>query len=1797
MDTESGLPDFSSWIQLLQWRASVQSERIAFTFLTDGEHEELTLTYGDLSRQACIIAARLQMAQAEGERVLLLFPPGLDYVAAFLGCLYAGAVAVPIYPPDPTRLERSISRFRAVVADAQPAVVLTTSLVMAMTPLLFAQAEELATIQWVSTDTLEGGLATAWREPTVDRSTLAFLQYTSGSTATPKGVMVSHGNLLHNSNHIHHYFGHSPESVGVIWLPPYHDMGLIGGILQPLYGGFHVVLLSPLDFLRKPLRWLQAVSTYKATTSGGPNFAYELCLRKITPDQRQKLDLSSWEVAFNGAEPIRKDTLDRFADTFSAHGFRREAIYPCYGLAEATLIVSGGEKLTPFHANRFGNSALGHNRAIPSSSESKNITLVSCGQTARDQNIVIVDPESRQPCADEHVGEIWVAGPSVTQGYWHQPEATKQVFCAHLAGTMEGPFLRTGDLGFLQEGKLFVTGRLKDMIIIRGRNYYPQDIELTVERCHPSLRVGCNAVFSVDVDGEEQLVVVQEVQRNYEDFGVFQINEAIRLAIAEEHELQTYAIALIKPSTISKTSSGKVQRYDCRARFLEDSLDLISSSTLTAVNEPRQESFVSKALAAIDDPAARHALLIVHLQEELARLVHVSVGQLDPGKSIGAFGLDSVMAIELAHKIEQDIGVNLSLASLLRRPSLSELAAQVLEKMASPPASVLPILKTHESVCEAPLSHGQQALWFLYQLAPEDAAYNVPCVVRIHSAIDEDALEIALQKLVDAHESLRTTFVISPDSGDVIQRIHERMQLKLAVVDATTWPEKVLHATLTHEANTPFDLENGPLLRVSLYKQAEGKGVLLVVMHHIITDFWSLATLVEQFSTLYMAESQGQPGEISFATYQYTDYVRWQNELLAAEQGQRQWQYWQEQLSGDLPVLDLPTDFPRPPVQTYSGNIYTIRLEQPLTTKLKHLSQARGATLNTVVLAAFQTLLFRYTEQQDFLIGSLTPGRTRAEFADIVGYFVNPVVLRALPDPEQSFVSFLQQTQVTLLRAIENQDYPFDMLVNQLHHERDFSRSPLFQVMFVFQRTPKFNDEGLTAFALDIAGAQMTLGSLQIESMALHRQVAQFDLTVTMGEVDGQLIASFEYNKDLFKSQTIERMAQQWQTLLAGIVANPEQGLAHLPLLTEQELEQFLHTWQGKVTEQPPDVTICSLFEAQAARTPEAVAVIFEHEQLTYSQLNKLAEQLASRIIDHGIGPEVCVGIYMDRSLNLLISILGVLKAGGAFSLLDPSYPAERLIYILRDLQAPVLLTTREKFIKVEQQISAEFAINKPTVISIEDESDLEETRLKRHITRHGNNLACVVYTSGSTGMPKGVLLENKAIANLIYSFIHSYHPTPDDRILPLTSLTSASFIGEILPLLCAGGALVLATPESFLDHTELQQIINKHGVSILSTVPTVIAALNDRKTALDSLRLLISGGEALDIEDIDTLLNSVNIVNSYGLTETAVCSTFYQVTSGAHIIGRGVPIGKPIINTAVYVLNSAHNFVPVGCPGEIYISGTGVARGYLNKPELTAEKFIENPYKPGEKMYRTGDLARWLPDGNLEFMERKDHQVKIRGHRIELGEIESALKQHDAVQDAVVVSHMDGSGAGNRQLIAYVVAGERQLILHELHHWLADKLPHYMLPTSLELLDELPVTPNGKIDIKDLPQPKGTQTASWQDYVAPKSQLERTIASIWQDVLKIEKVGLHHSFFELGGNSMLMAQAHHQIREELHLTALSLIDMFKHPTVSSLAKHISQKEDETDTLQDERESATKRKYILNERQKLLKERLKDIAR
>jgi amino acid adenylation domain-containing protein len=1060
---------------------------------------------------------------------------------------------------------------------------------------------------------------------------------------------------------------------------------------------------------------------------------------------------------------------------------------------------------------------------------------------------------------------------------------------------------------------------------------------------------------------------------------------------------------------------------------------------------------------------------------------------------------------------------------------------------------------------DLPLSFAQQRMWFLDQFEGKSAAYNLAGTIKISGLLQVEILEQSFREIVQRHEALRTTF--KNVNGQPIQVISPTVTFRLPLVDLRPISEAErdtqVQRLVIEEAQRPFNLTQGSLLRATLLQLGDTEYLLVLVMHHIVSDGWSIGrVLFYELNALYEAFLTGKPLPLPKLPIQYADFAVWQRQYLQGEVLSQELSYWKQQLDGAPTLLQLPTDRSRSPVQSFRGTTQIFELPQTLNEALKALSKQAETTLFMTLLAAFNTLLYRYTGAVDILVGSPIANRNRTEIEGLIGCFVNTLVLRTDLSGNPSFRDLLKRVREVTLDAYAHQNLPFEKLVEELHLARDLSHPPLFQVMFSLQ---------------DALTTNLKLPGLTLHLSPVDTKTAMFDLTLDLIETESGLAGRLEYNTDLFEADVIARLVGHFQRLLERIAANPDQRLSDFPLLSAAEQQQFL-TWNCTQVDYPHQACIHQLFEAQVEQTPDAIAVVFEHEQLTYRELNQRANQLAHYLERLGIKPDILVGICMERSLEMVVGLLGILKAGGAYVPLDPTYPKERLAFMLSDAQVSMLLT-QEKLVEhlAEHQAHVVCLDRDWRVIS-------QESRTNPDTDVQPDNLVYVIYTSGSTGKPKGVMIRHQSLVNFTEVAIVEYGLSACDRVLQFASISFDAAAEEIYPCLMCGGTLVLRTDEMLRSIPTFVQKCWDLGLTVLD-LPTAYwhqltsELANTNLVLPDSLRLVIIGGEPAFLERVKTwqkcVGNRPQLVNTYGPTEATVVATIYKFSEPATTdnLWREVPIGHSIRNVQVYVLDQYLQPVLIGVPGELYIGGAGLARGYLNRPELTAEKFISNPFKrhnsDSEQLYKTGDLVRYLPDGNIEFLGRIDHQVKIRGFRIELGEIEAVLAQHPRVREAVVIAREDQPG--DKRLVAYVVDSpfpddasiqNQALTPNALRDFLLKLLPDYMVPNAFVILDAMPLTPNGKVNHRALPIPDTATFCLGATFVAPRNSVEQEVAEIWVQVLGIDKVGIYDNFFLLGGHSLLATQVISRIQKTFEVE-LPLRCLFESPTVAGLAEGI----------------------------------------
>ncbi|NPD24476.1 non-ribosomal peptide synthetase, partial [Corallococcus exiguus] len=1394
--------------------------------------------------------------------------------------------------------------------------------------------------------------------------------------------------------------------------------------------------------------------------------------------------------------------------------YEQMALHQVDALAEVSRVLAGGDVLPAQrvreHLKRLPEGAVLVNGYGPTENTTFSATHVLTRDTDLTASVPIGKPigNSTAYVLEPHgdvagvgvPGELFVGGEGLAWGYLNRTDLTAERFVPNAFSTEPGSRLyRTGDKArWKEDGTLEFLGRTDFQVKVRGFRIELGEVEAALLQ-QPDVAEAAAVVR--DVGGDKRLVawLVAKPGQNIDP-------KAVEAELRQRLPEYMVPSAMGVLEALPLTANGKVDRKALMA--------LEAQEAGTAFEAPRTE--VEKKLAAI-----------------WAEVLRVPwVGLRDNFFSLGGH---SLLATQVVSRIRSEFGVEISLRVLFEAPVLEVLA----ERLGTAASHQSTALKSAASDEAPPLSFAQQRLWFIDQMEPGSAIYNVPVAVRLRGTLKRGALVRALDEIVRRHESLRTTFELH--EGQPVQRIHPHARLQVADVDLegidSEQREAEVRRRLGVELAEPFDLQKGPLIRASLLKLGATEHVLFITMHHIVSDGWSLGVLIREVGALYAAFSEGRPSPLPELSLQYAGYAAWQRGWLQGETLQKEVDFWRGKLAGTPPVLELPTDHPRPAVRGNAGAVHSFVLPSSLEQGLKALAQREGASLYMVLLAAWQMLLSRYSGQTDISVGSPIAGRTRAELEGLIGFFVNTLVLHARVDGEESFRELLTQLKGTVLEAYEHQDVPFEKLVEALQPERSLSHTPLFQSLLALQNTPE---------------GEARLPGLTMKPLELEIRTSKFDVSIFFTETAQGLSGAVEYSTDLFEAATVRRMVEHLRVLLEGVVAKPEEAVGRLPMLTEAERQQVLLTWNPTATQPSRDMSVHARFEAQAKRTPDAVALKLAEGggTLTYGELDAKANQLAHHLRSQGVKRGTRVGVYVERSLEMVAGLLAILKAGGAYVPVDRNYPAERIALLLGDAGVGVTLTQRSLVEKLPASAGTPLLLDTAWSEIAHQPTSAPQGEVG------AEDLAYVMFTSGSTGRPKGVSVPHRGITRLVVGndFLRF---GPEEVWLQLAPVAFDASTLELWGALLHGAKLVLAPPHA-QTLEELGALLRKERISTL----WLTAALYEQMAlhqvdALAEVSQVLAGGDVLPSqrvrEHLKHLPEGAVLVNGYGPTENTTFSATHALTRDTDLT-TSVPIGKPIGNSTAYVLDEHGDVAGVGVPGELYVGGEGLAWGYLNRTDLTAERFVPNAFstEPGSRLYRTGDKARWKEDGTLEFLGRTDFQVKVRGFRIELGEVEAALLQHPDVAEAVAVVRDVG---GDKRLVAWLVAKPGQNIDPKaVEAELRQRLPEYMVPSAMGVLDALPLTANGKVDRKALPEVEAA--ASEHEYAAPRTESEQRLAAIWAEVLRVPRVGVRDNFFALGGHSLLATQVVSRIRKELG-AELPLRTLFEAPTLEALARRL----------------------------------------
>ncbi|GCE27612.1 hypothetical protein KDA_30960 [Dictyobacter alpinus] len=1545
------------------------------------------------------------------------------------------------------------------------------------------------------------GYATDNPQVSIGPDDLAVIAFTSGSTGKPKGVLGRHGPLSHFQSWQQKTYGFAARDRYSLLSGLSHDP-LQREIFTPLWFGAMICIPTAEErsFPDKLSAWMRRE---------------EISIAHLTPAMLQLLASKAAPVASQGTMPALRaifitGDMVTLQDVQSIQRVAPRAIcVNSYGSTETQRAV----------ANFRIPSLDARDEVLLTGKRTGSLTkaTIPVGRGIQDVQLLLLTAEAGLAGVGE-VAEICVRSPHLSSGYLHDEAFTRQRFIGNpLTGSASDRLYRTGDLGrYLPDGNVEVLGRMDRQVKIRGFRIELGEIDVAL-RQHQAV-ADCLIIMREDAPGDKRLVA----------YVVWQAGEKTTTRDLHrylKHTLPDYMLpsAFIEVEAIPVTPNGKIDRKALPVPDLKSTAqDVQPDMPLTAV----QERLIAIWTQVLGRP-------VVHSEDDFFEL-----------------GGHSLLAIQAISRVRDVFQIELPLRCLFDAPTIAGLAEHIEAALATTSdVQALPIERVAPDRPH-PLSFAQQRLWFLDQLMPGDPAYNMHVGLHLLGSLDRNALERSLNEIVHRHDALRTTF--APDGSQ--QFIAAPAYIALPCVDLQARltdmddesRQAIIAQVVTEEARRSFDLSAGPLFRSLLLHVGSEEHILLFIIHHIVADGWSINILMKELMNNYRAFYQGEAPSLPALPVQYADYALWQRNWLQGAVVEKQLSYWTQHLAGAPPQLELPTDHPRPAIQTHRGAYLPFNVDDRLAQGIKELSRRENATVFMLLLAAFQVLLARYSGQEDIVVGTPVAGRNRSEIENLIGLFVNTLAIRAQLPGERSFREALRHVREQCLSAYFHQDLPFEQLVEKIQPERILGVNPLFQVMFVMQDT-QLED--------------LALPDLVVKALNAERGTARFDLLLSFAETPSGIDGYFEYNTDLFESASIERMKNCLFNLLEAVVVDAEQPLADISLLAEYERQKILVEWNDTSTACPALDSLITMFELQVEETPQSTAIIYEEHQQTYRELDQRANQLARLLQARGVTVETRVGLYLERSLAMPAAIFGILKAGGAYVPFDPSYPEERIAYMLQDADITIMIAQHASIERL-----AKLAPDCQFICLDCEEAELERLAGERVIVPiDPENLAYVLYTSGSTGVPKGTMITHGGLMNYLSWSRQRYAVSAGTGAPVHSSLAFDLTVTSLFLPLLAGRRVHLLPSERSVEALS-EAFVAQDAFSLIKITPSHLDLLRqhaDTRQQMEGTKLFVIGGEQLFGEKLAFWREhapNTGFINEYGPTETVVGCCVYEIPAGPLEVGP-VPIGRPIANTQLYVLGRDLQPVPVGVFGELYIAGAGLARGYLHKAELTAERFIPHPFstQPGARLYKTGDLVRYRSNGVLEFLGRNDQQIKVRGFRIELGEIEHALRQHPAVRDVVVMMREDRQD--DKRLVAYVIVHQDLAAdMHEIRHFLEQRLPVYMVPAYLLPIEKFPLTSNGKIEYRQLPAPKAHLQDRKVEYTQSYTTIEKFLVACWQDILQATEVGLHSNFFDLGGHSLLLTQVHQRLKQSMNVE-LALVDLFQNPTIHTLAECIAQKQ------------------------------------
>jgi amino acid adenylation domain-containing protein len=1761
------MPRHRHFLDIVREHSEIDPEAEVCRFVKNTTSMEgVSLNYAELDILAKKIAVKLLERLKPGDRVLVLHKPGIDYIASLFGCFYSGMIVVPVFSPNFGNVNASASRLIGIINDCSAGAILTSAESLPAVETFFSNHQRVNPVHCISSDDVTSVDVSIWRAPKTCIDDISLLQYTSGSTSAPKGVMVSQQNLIENVAIICDAFRmHQPGHL-VIWLPPYHDMGLIGGILAPIFSKYPLTLMSPLSFIKDPLAWLRIISEKNATISGGPNFAYSLCAKALEFKPDIELDLSSWDIAFCGSEPVKPSTAEGFTDTFSRFGLKKSSFAVCYGLAETTLMVSTSllSKEKQSKIGRFEDDALRENHQVLNeltSAESAK-RIVSCGPVIPRHEVEIVEPQLCTRVAPGAVGEVWVSGKSVAKGYWGNPDQTQQTFFAELQdGEKKKSWLRTGDYGFLFKDELYITGRIKDLIIVRGQNYYPQDIESLSENLHDSLLFCHSAAFVLEEEGEDCVIFIQEVRGVTDQNTLTEIAGDIRQCVSQNLGLHLSKIVLVAPKSLPKTTSGKIQRSLARKRYLEKQLKVILLSE-------SNDDIKFQTSAPIDIEKL--------LKKDIAKLVQTSLNDYLAARygnnflklnktSLIDLGLDSIRMIELKNHIEHLFTITLDINVVYENKDSTQLCDYIAEQV------FIRQMQKHEpggggsgddleARVEYALDPGRQAIFYTCLFNPDSTVYHIARAVRLHEALNTDVLGQAVAILLKRNPNLSSVY--SLEGEKVVRR-------EANVVDSVLSVEPCEHMTRTSLTNyvkalshKPFELEKGPLIKIHYLRAAERGATLLFKVHHIVSDFWCLSQMFMQLSEIYGALAQGKSVSVDsqVSAERFDPVEKYYYRYISSDQPARDRAFWLDYLKGiEFPVKQRAS----PP----SVDSLTFEVEHEAVEKIANLAKRKNVTPYILLLTAYQLSLFDVLKKDCIVTGTPVTLRDNRALSDFMGYCSNLIPIVSRFSTSNDIQEIYSQVVDSVTSVFKHKNYFFSSIVEDLSIGRDRDYLPVFDTMFVYQSVGPDQEGQLGAFAVNAEEVELQVLGKRASTISVLNKHILSPLCFSLSTLGSRYQCCVEYDTGEYNQDNIKELSQRFKTYLALL----EQGSTHMELPTAQrEVREQVNSTKKLFPDQ--DLSLDQLFTLQATKTPESIAVMMGEDKLSYGGLNDLVDQWSKIISQRKIKANELIAIVMEKSIDQVVASLSIMAAGCAYLPIDADFSDEKITELFELGEIRCVLTQSQYQNKISGICSSYHTMDHIETIDQGPQlSVMLSPQLEMKEERSNTDLAYVIFTSGSTGKSKGVMIEHKQVVNTLLDINERFSVSAQDRMLGLSNLDFDLSVYDIFGVLAAGGTLVLCEKNKNKEPDYWQKIIQKHRITLWNSVPMFMQMLLEHEadadqgqhSLRDTLRVIMLSGDwipldlpkkvSLAFNGKSGLSSPVQLVAMGGATECSIWSNYYRVDY-VEPHWKSIPYGKPLANQYYEIFDAGMQPCPDGVSGDLYIGGVGVARGYWKDSEKTQRQFVKHPAS-GECLYRTGDRALYWPDGNIEFLGREDDQVKIGGYRIELGDISNRLKSCDSVREALVILNKENE---KTQLTAYFTLAEGVLISVDLiscvREQLNAQLPQYMWPEHFIVLEKFPLSRNGKVDRKALPRPETTHFSKEKKQAS--GELQERLTKLWQEVLSVDDIYVNDNFFELGGNSLLVVKLNNRISKMLNVR-LEVNTLVNNQTIEALDDYI----------------------------------------